>query len=105
MTQVELGGKVVRSFTFTVFPAAPPFSRLLSSSTMVCFVVTLVAPLADDERNALKGTHGASARSPPTTAKSVRNLRLLFFAGAPAAGRGGGGGAGGALLLVSFSDI
>jgi len=74
---------------------------------MVWFPVAVEAPLAEDERNdPMFGIHGASVRRPPTTAKSVRNLRLDFFAGA-AAGRGGGAGgaAGGALLFVNLSDI
>jgi len=106
MTQVLFGGKVVRSLTFTVFPEAFPFSRVFSSKTIVWLVLEVEEPLAEEERNEpMLGTHGASVRSPPTTAKRVRNLRLEGFAGA-AAGRGGAaGGAGGALLLVNLSDI
>jgi len=105
MTHVLFGGKVVRSFTFTVFPEALPFSWVFSSSTTVWFFDAVEEPLAEDERyEPMLGTHGASARSPPTTAKIVMNFRLEGLEGA-AAGRGGEAGAGGALLLVNFSDI
>jgi len=105
MTHVLFGGKVVRSFTFTVLPEAFPFSSVFSSSTIVWFPVAVAEPLAEEERKEpMLGIQGTSVRRPPTTAKSVRNLRLDLFAGG-AAGRGGGGGAGGALLLVTSPDI
>lgn len=104
MTQVLFGGNVARSLTFTVFPEAFPFSSVFSSRMIVWFPVATDEPLAEDERNEpMLGIHGTRVSRPPTTAKSVRNLRLDLFAGAPA-GRGGGGGAGGALLSAS-ADI
>jgi hypothetical protein len=66
-------------------------------------LVELVAPLDDAERKVPKGTQGASAKRPPTTANKVRNLRLVLEGAT--AGLEGAGGAGGAVLFASFSDI
>ena len=67
----------MRSLTFTVFPAALPFSEVLLSSTMVVVLGRATRLRSPRPRGTSpKGTQGASARSPPTTAKSVRNLRL-----------------------------
>ena len=96
MTHPLFGGKLVRSFTFTVLPEAFPFSTVFSSRMTVWFPEAVEDPLAEDERNdPMLGIHGTSVRSPPTTAKSVRNLRLEGFAGP----------AGGAALFVDLSDI
>jgi hypothetical protein len=96
MTQVVLGGKVVRSFAFTVLPEAFPFSNVFSSRMIVWLVEAVAEPLAEDERNdPMLGIHGTSVRSPPTTAKSVRNLRLEGFAGPED----------GAAVFVGLSDI
>lgn len=108
MTHVVFGGKVVRSFTFTVLPDAFPFSRVFSSSTMVWIPVGVDEPPAEEERKEpMLGIHGTRVRRPPTAAKRVKNLRLDLFAGAATGrggGGGGGGGAGGAVLLVRSPD-
>lgn len=97
--QAPFGGKVVRSFTFTGFPPAEPFTFWLLSSTIFCLPVTLGAEKAVDDRNEPQGTKGTIESMALTVTIALMKLRLPFAGCGFEGGLGGVGGLAGGLTF------